>query len=324
MKTRNKSARWLRRTVQAGLASALSIVGLVAFGAPAFTHDNHSGGAGVGNFSEGAVAPSITVVKSSTTPSYSDVGDLVNYEFLVTNTGNVALSGITVNDTQDAPAVGADLSAVTCPEATLAPGAFETCTAAYSVAQADLNAGSVSDSATASGSPSNSETPVTSLPSTATVPVASIVVVKQVCGSEVATDCGPSGAGPWTGRADIPAGNTAYWRITVTNAGEIALQGVAVSDPVVAACNSSASTTALAVGASVSIYCSSPDVTTALTNVATATFTGEHGTPPSGSAEVSVLVSLAPVTQPSTTVGPATSPATSPAVTAALAPAVTG
>ncbi len=93
------------------------------------------------------------MLKSSTTPSYAAVGASIAYNFLVTNTGNVTVGTIAVSVTQSAPAAQANLSAVTCPTPSLAPLATETCTATYSVTQADLDHGSVADSATASGNP---------------------------------------------------------------------------------------------------------------------------------------------------------------------------
>jgi len=271
---------------------------------------------------------SIAILKTSPTPSYAAVGDTVDYNFLVTNTGAVTLSGITVNDVQSAPANQGNLSAITCPDATLAPAASETCTATYTVAQPDLNAGSVNDSATASGIPPGAEVPITSRPSSTSVPVASITILKQVCGSEVAVACGAGSVGPWTSSAVVPAGDTAYWRITVTNTGGIALDGVSIGDSVVAACATPASTGSLGVGASLAIYCSSPDVTSGIVNVATARYSGQNGPPPSSSAQVAVLKVIPPLTSPSTT-SPVTSPnttapVTSPAVSASVAPAVTG
>src|SRR5918996_3952839 len=77
--------------------------------------------------------PALTIDKSSTTTSITAAGQVVPYTFVVTNTGNVTLTGITVTD----PKVGP----VSCPETTLAPGASMTCTASYTVTQADINAG---------------------------------------------------------------------------------------------------------------------------------------------------------------------------------------
>ncbi|UQD57119.1 gliding motility-associated C-terminal domain-containing protein [Flavobacterium sp. K5-23] len=42
--------------------------------------------------------PGLTVIKTSNTPFYSSVGDIINYTITVTNTGNVTLYNITVTD----------------------------------------------------------------------------------------------------------------------------------------------------------------------------------------------------------------------------------
>jgi hypothetical protein len=69
----------------------------------------------------------------------------------VTNTGNVSVNNIAIADTQQAPSVAANLGPITCPNSSLAPQAAETCTATYTVTQADLNHGTITDTATASG-----------------------------------------------------------------------------------------------------------------------------------------------------------------------------
>ena len=74
--------------------------------------------------------PSMTVVKSSTTTSLSAPGT-VTYSYLVTNTGNVTLTGISLTDDND----NNDMS---CPAATLAPAATMTCTATHTFTQAEL------------------------------------------------------------------------------------------------------------------------------------------------------------------------------------------
>ena len=42
--------------------------------------------------------PALTIVKSSTTALITAVGEVVPYSYLVTNTGNVTLTGLTVTD----------------------------------------------------------------------------------------------------------------------------------------------------------------------------------------------------------------------------------
>ena len=85
----------------------------------------------------------LTLVKTATPGSYDSVGDTISYSYLVTNAGNVTLAGpFTVSDDK-----ATDES---CPAtASLAPGASITCTATYTIGQADLDAGSVTNTATA-------------------------------------------------------------------------------------------------------------------------------------------------------------------------------
>jgi uncharacterized repeat protein (TIGR01451 family) len=67
--------------------------------------------------------PAIKVVKSASPSSFSKPGQTISYQFAVTNTGNVTLSSVGVTDT-GLPG----LSAIACPQPSLAPGAGETCT----------------------------------------------------------------------------------------------------------------------------------------------------------------------------------------------------
>jgi uncharacterized repeat protein (TIGR01451 family) len=89
--------------------------------------------------------PALTIAKSITSGAqYAAVGDVITYEYLVLNSGNVTVDGpITVTD---------DRTSVTCPAtSSLDPGTAITCTAAYTITQDDLDAGSVTNSATATG-----------------------------------------------------------------------------------------------------------------------------------------------------------------------------
>ena len=73
------------------------------------------------------------------------VGDIINYTFTVTNTGNVTLTNVVVED----PLVTISGVAI----ASLAPGAIDTAsyTASYIITQQDINAGLFTNQATASG-----------------------------------------------------------------------------------------------------------------------------------------------------------------------------
>lgn len=81
--------------------------------------------------------PSLTIDKTANTAGPLIVGQVVSYSFLVTNTGNVTVNGIAVNETAfngsgvaPVPAGGS---------ATLAPGASTTFTATYTVTQTDID-----------------------------------------------------------------------------------------------------------------------------------------------------------------------------------------
>lgn len=75
----------------------------------------------------------MTVEKSSTTSSLSAPAT-VTYSYLVTNTGNVTLTGIGLVDDNDTAA------GVSCPATTLAVGATLTCSATHTFTQAELDA----------------------------------------------------------------------------------------------------------------------------------------------------------------------------------------
>ncbi len=90
-----------------------------------------------GQTAVGTQTPSLTLVKSITSGDhYTTAGETVNYSYLLTNTGNVTLTGIgggrfTVTDNK---------ATVTCPAAptSLAPADTVTCTASYTILAADL------------------------------------------------------------------------------------------------------------------------------------------------------------------------------------------
>ncbi|MFJ8043942.1 isopeptide-forming domain-containing fimbrial protein [Kitasatospora sp. NPDC096147] len=73
-------------------------------------------------------------------------GETVAYGYTVTNTGNTTVGSITVADDK-IPAPGA----VVCAKTTLAAGEKTTCTATYTVTEADAKAGSITNTATAKG-----------------------------------------------------------------------------------------------------------------------------------------------------------------------------
>jgi uncharacterized repeat protein (TIGR01451 family) len=161
--------------------------------------------------------PALTVEKSASPDTVRAPGEQVSYTFTVTNTGNVTLHNPAVDDTQLPPASQGNLSPVTCPGTTLVPGQFTTCTATYTVTQADIDHDGVTDSATASGTPP-SGTAVTSPAATATVTAAqtpAITVLKSAPSAPVTR-----------------AGQQVRYSFLVTDTGNVTLRHVGVADVV--------------------------------------------------------------------------------------------
>jgi uncharacterized repeat protein (TIGR01451 family) len=84
--------------------------------------------------------PALTIAKTADPLEYDQSGQVINYSYLVTNSGNVTLYDITVVDDKTAPI---------CPDTSqgISPSGEITCTASYTITPADLNAGSVTNSA---------------------------------------------------------------------------------------------------------------------------------------------------------------------------------
>jgi uncharacterized repeat protein (TIGR01451 family) len=208
--------------------------------------------------------PSISIVKSASPNNVLAAGDIVNYTFLVTNTGNVTLTGVEVSD----PLPG--LGTVTCPSATLAPAATTTCTATYTVTVADMNAGSIDNTATVVGQPPAGAGAPVSDSDDETVTAANIPAIELV-----------KSAGPTTINA---AGETVNYTFLVTNTGNVTLSSIAVADPLPGLSTVSCPLTTLAPGSSTT--CTASLVTTqsqidsgSIDNTASVT-----GTPPTGPA----------------------------------------
>ena len=90
----------------------------------------------------------ISLSKTSTS-TFTASGQTLNYKYVVTNTGTISLTQVSVTDSSDSRRVTA-----TCPlspSANLAPEASETCTGQYMTTSTDVTNGGVTNEATASG-----------------------------------------------------------------------------------------------------------------------------------------------------------------------------
>jgi LPXTG-site transpeptidase (sortase) family protein len=165
----------------------------------------------------------LTLVKTLVSgDNYTTVGDILTYSYLLTNSGNVTLTGagasgeFTVSD---------DKTSVTCPIATtsLLPNASVTCAATYTVTQDDLDAGKVINVATGHGKfktesvDSNEDSQQANA-----VQSPSLTIVKEVSASS---------SGPWDPDSiTVSLAAPVYYRITVKNTGNITLTSVSLDD----------------------------------------------------------------------------------------------
>lgn len=159
--------------------------------------------------------PAISLDKTAAPPTVSTVGEAINYTFVATNTGNVTLRNVVVTD----PLPG--LSAIICNQAapvSLAPTGVLTCTATKQVTQADLDAGSVFNTATATGTSPTGVTPIAVSDSDD-----ALVTASELSGLSLDKTADPVVVNA--------AGNEVTYTFLVTNFGDVTLSNVVVTDP---------------------------------------------------------------------------------------------
>ena len=158
-------------------------------------------------------APALSLVKSARPAVVRAAGTLVTYTYLVTNTGNVTLHNVSVDET--AFTGTGTLSPIRGGATTLAPGASTTFTATYRATQADVNAGKFDNTAVAAGTPPSGPA-VDSRPAMAedTSPARPALHLAKK-------------ASPTVVRA---AGALVTYTFTVTNTGNVTLHGIAIRD----------------------------------------------------------------------------------------------
>ena len=89
--------------------------------------------------------PELTLLKTSDATGNEVAGDVITHTFEVTNTGNVTGTGLNIDDALTGT------TALSLTPSTLAPGAVATATATYTVLQADVDNGSITNQATLDG-----------------------------------------------------------------------------------------------------------------------------------------------------------------------------
>ncbi len=183
----------------------------------------------VSTFSQTLVpVPGIAAIKTGTIDLGPDnqpsIGDIITYQFAVTNTGNVTLAPVTVNDTKTVP----QISTI----ATLAPGATDSSLiVTHALTAADITAGQAQNQATI-----NAKTPkgvaippvlsddndlTTHDPTIVQWP--SIALIKAVDPTTGVTDV--------NGNGFTDAGDTITYGFKVINTGKFTLNNIVVTDP---------------------------------------------------------------------------------------------
>ncbi|MGQ4583607.1 DUF7507 domain-containing protein [Lysobacter sp. F60174L2] len=179
-----------------------------------------------------AAAPALTLVKTVTPTTAVAAGDLVTYSFDVTNSGNVTIDNLSINETVFS-GTGTPPT-ISCPVTTLAPTETTTCTSTdYAVTQADVNAGVVDNTAQATGTDPAAAT-VTSADASAQVTIAAAPALVL---DKTATVADTNGDGI-TGNA----GDTITYAFSMQNTGNVSLAPVTVSDPLLPALDCSLAT----------------------------------------------------------------------------------
>jgi uncharacterized repeat protein (TIGR01451 family) len=170
-------------------------------------------------------ASGLTIVKTGTLndldgDGFIDLGETIGYSFLVTNTGAVTLTNVTVND----PLLANAGVSVTPGPQTLAPGANVTFTATYTPTQADIDAGRVENTATGTGTPPSGP-PTESPPDTVVVPpdqTAGLTIEKTGTLNDL------------DGGGLLDPGETISYSFLATNTGAVTLSDVTINDPLLA------------------------------------------------------------------------------------------
>lgn len=209
-----------------------------------------------------------------------DAGDTITYTYRVTNTGNVSLDPVRLTDERK--------GAITCPAGVLAPAASVTCTStAYSLTQADLDRGSVANTATVRGT-SPAQVEVTDDDDVST-PLPARPALTLDKGAGAIKDVDGDGIG---------AGDTVTYTFTVANTGNVTLSRLTIADPLTGPVT--CPTTPLAPGATVSCEPRTYTLTQAdvnaggVENFARATGTAPDGTDTTGEDTHAVTIGKRP------------------------------
>jgi uncharacterized repeat protein (TIGR01451 family)/LPXTG-motif cell wall-anchored protein len=153
-----------------------------------------------------AVTNTVTSVEDADEDGRVDSGDVVHYTIGATNTGTVNVSGVVTA-----------LPFLSCEPETLAPDEVQTCSGTYTLTPADADNGTVTHTATATGTSVTG--PVTSAPVEATT-VIPVVATLSAAVTTVVADTDESGL--------TDAGDELRYTVDLTNDGTVTLNAVGI------------------------------------------------------------------------------------------------
>ena len=203
------------------------------------------------------------------------IGTTVWYRITVLNDGNDTLTGVTLTDSL------VDLAGLGCTiPTTLGPGQDFTCT--YSLVAV---IGATTNTATAD----SAESPPVSASAVVTARTRDVILTITK-GVSTAAD------GPFTGVLDTTVGTTVWYRITVSNRGDVDQTGITLADSLVADLVAAGCTIPSTLAAHTSFTCQYSVVATAGTATNTATADSDQAKPVSASAVVTAQTIGYPLT----------------------------
>jgi uncharacterized repeat protein (TIGR01451 family) len=226
--------------------------------------------------------PALALAKSTYyTQTFSRAGQPIGYVYRIANTGNAPVSGITVHD----PHPG--LTPVRCDVTTVAPGDAIVCFAGYQTTTADLAAGQITNTATATGTPPSGPA-VTSNPASWTIytPQPWFSLTKSVSPTTYTT------------------GTRLNYSYTLTKTGNDDLTGVAVADALPGVSPVSCPSTVLTgrpMTCTATYTAGAADVRAgSITNTATATGAGSNGARTTAGPATATAFAAGPPSPPNT------------------------
>lgn len=216
--------------------------------------------------------PSMTIVKSvANIGSFSQVGDSINYQWQVTNNGNVSINSVAVTDagpTFNGQAAAGNLSAISPASTSLMPGDSETFSANYVLQQLDIdNVSAAADPATAIDNTST----LSGVPVGGTfTPLNSNTIETGFNASSELTltkAVSPATTGLGTNPSLTDVGDTLTYSFEVENSGDITVSSIVIDD------SGPLFNGAIGTGSLSSINCASTSLLPSQTTTCSATYT---------------------------------------------------